>query len=105
STITFLSPHKYTHFPYTSLYRFRGHETRITPIKYRTHQQKEAVREEQVRLDVADVVAAPNGPCGLGKKAFSDGQLANRLGLRFRDRKSTRLNSSHSQISYAVFCL
>src|SRR2546428_7402119 len=26
------------------------------------------------------------------------------LGLR-RDRKSTRLNSSHDQISYAVFCL
>src|SRR5688572_31265544 len=23
----------------------------------------------------------------------------------FKDRKSTRLNSSHSQISYAVFCL
>src|SRR2546430_5278533 len=27
------------------------------------------------------------------------------LALRDRDRKSTRLNSSHSQISYAVFCL
>src|SRR2546430_13364536 len=26
-------------------------------------------------------------------------------GLRVVDRKSTRLNSSHSQISYAVFCL
>src|SRR2546427_6765903 len=26
-------------------------------------------------------------------------------GGRGRDRKSTRLNSSHSQISYAVFCL
>src|SRR2546430_4324987 len=26
-------------------------------------------------------------------------------GLRVTDRKSTRLNSSHSQISYAVFCL
>src|SRR5688572_21454394 len=25
--------------------------------------------------------------------------------LKVRDRKSTRLNSSHSQISYAVFCL
>src|SRR2546430_13114310 len=25
--------------------------------------------------------------------------------LKARDRKSTRLNSSHSQISYAVFCL
>src|SRR2546421_5560429 len=24
---------------------------------------------------------------------------------RYRDRKSTRLNSSHDQISYAVFCL
>src|SRR2546430_3945779 len=27
------------------------------------------------------------------------------LQARTRDRKSTRLNSSHSQISYAVFCL
>src|SRR5438105_10685386 len=26
-------------------------------------------------------------------------------GLEFRDRKSTRLNSSHEWISYAVFCL
>src|SRR2546430_11227766 len=26
-------------------------------------------------------------------------------GFAHRDRKSTRLNSSHSQISYAVFCL
>src|SRR5205085_12029175 len=28
-----------------------------------------------------------------------------RLGVALEDRKSTRLNSSHSQISYAVFCL
>src|SRR2546430_8532770 len=27
------------------------------------------------------------------------------FGLAVQDRKSTRLNSSHSQISYAVFCL
>src|SRR5688572_13129461 len=27
------------------------------------------------------------------------------VSLSYRDRKSTRLNSSHSQISYAVFCL
>src|SRR5438874_10707271 len=26
-------------------------------------------------------------------------------GVRWRDRKSTRLNSSHVEISYAVFCL
>src|SRR5689334_16132827 len=28
-----------------------------------------------------------------------------RVGTKTRDRKSTRLNSSHSSISYAVFCL
>src|SRR2546430_10667720 len=32
------------------------------------------------------------------------GVVAELLGID-RDRKSTRLNSSHSQISYAVFCL
>src|SRR2546430_15193560 len=32
-------------------------------------------------------------------------QLRLRLGEGITDRKSTRLNSSHSQISYAVFCL
>src|SRR2546427_1688059 len=31
--------------------------------------------------------------------------MRDRLDLRRGDRKSTRLNSSHSQISYAVFCL
>src|SRR2546430_11547989 len=31
--------------------------------------------------------------------------VAGVLFLLARDRKSTRLNSSHSQISYAVFCL
>src|SRR2546430_3922377 len=44
---------------------------------------------------------------------FNAGEMANRLNFQdaiFRnlfgkDRKSTRLNSSHSQISYAVFCL
>src|SRR2546426_3144642 len=32
-------------------------------------------------------------------------QLANRLATVVEDRKSTRLNSSHLVISYAVFCL
>src|SRR2546427_4831507 len=31
--------------------------------------------------------------------------LAALAGITLGDRKSTRLNSSHSQISYAVFCL
>src|SRR5438874_10571010 len=32
-------------------------------------------------------------------------QLQTRIWLRSSDRKSTRLNSSHVEISYAVFCL
>src|SRR2546430_3969490 len=32
-------------------------------------------------------------------------QIHDGIDSAFQDRKSTRLNSSHSQISYAVFCL
>src|SRR5258708_17978913 len=37
----------------------------------------------------------------------ADGQLLGAIGIvdNVRDRKSTRLNSSHQIISYAVFCL
>src|SRR5256886_4256290 len=40
--------------------------------------------------------ASPRSRCGPTRKIYADGEV---------DRKSTRLNSSHSQISYAVFCL
>src|SRR5688572_32460689 len=39
------------------------------------------------------------------RRAAAGVVLSARRGRRRRDRKSTRLNSSHSQISYAVFCL
>src|SRR2546427_6827654 len=40
------------------------------------------------------------------QEAYSKSLLQQRLDRAgTRDRKSTRLNSSHSQISYAVFCL
>src|SRR5438270_10031330 len=38
-------------------------------------------------------------------EAGGQDRLQERLAGWFSDRKSTRLNSSHSQISYAVFCL
>src|SRR2546430_11691874 len=43
-----------------------------------------------------------------GERVGKPKQIFGALGhgqLHPRDRKSTRLNSSHSQISYAVFCL
>src|SRR5690554_7041252 len=49
---------------------------------------------------------APDGSvttlAGDGTPGFSDGPAEQ---ARFQDRKSTRLNSSHVRISYAVFCL
>src|SRR5260221_9658786 len=44
----------------------------------------------------------------LHRPLAGDGQRAGRIGVAQRlqrDRKSTRLNSSHTVISYAVFCL
>src|SRR2546430_8990679 len=51
-----------------------------------------------------DLLAAPGfyGSLDARAKRLGDGIAAV---LRETDRKSTRLNSSHSQISYAVFCL
>src|SRR5689334_24230228 len=48
-------------------------------------------------------------PLGAGEPAVGDRPVAVELPVHPeedpRDRKSTRLNSSHSSISYAVFCL
>src|SRR5690625_2673049 len=48
-------------------------------------------------LGIGSLLAFPGGMIG----AF----LAGYLYKKFRDRKSTRLNSSHVAIPYAVFCL
>src|SRR2546430_7039261 len=44
-------------------------------------------------------------PADGDRRGHPAGRLGLGRGLVGRDRKSTRLNSSHSQISYAVFCL
>src|SRR2546430_6947097 len=72
-------PPRSTLFPYTTLFRSAIHEAqRISGL---------------LRLVVAHLA-------GLQVRAPA-AQLRGATG----DRKSTRLNSSHSQISYAVFCL
>src|SRR2546430_7183043 len=64
----------------------------------------------------SSIRATPSRPFGSGGKRGEDRRRrhgvrrARRGGVSGRrtpcqDRKSTRLNSSHSQISYAVFCL
>src|SRR2546427_3531165 len=72
-------PPRSTLFPYTTL--FRSGERARSP-------------RASVDHDLVDEVA--------GRKGDRPHETAR---VASRDRKSTRLNSSHSQISYAVFCL
>src|SRR5690348_17514577 len=53
--------------------------------------------EEPLRQEITPKNILMIGPTGVGKT-----EIARRLA---KDRKSTRLNSSHPSISYAVFCL
>src|SRR5690242_21043936 len=86
-----------TLFPYTTLFRSIAEEivnrSRVLGFRQRP---KTALRDGRV-LFLRAVLAALVG------------RLAARLGLieavAGRDRKSTRLNSSHMSISYAIFCL
>src|SRR2546427_5595643 len=72
-------PPRSTLFPYTTLFRSRAGSP-------------EAIFGQEETLGLL-----------LGSQAFRrHGFVGGKLE---RDRKSTRLNSSHSQISYAVFCL
>src|SRR2546430_12729742 len=75
-------PPRSTLFPYTTLFRS------LAANQQRCQAHRSA--GDEIHGDEKEV-AAP----GDGRNADRDAQ----------DRKSTRLNSSHSQISYAVFCL
>src|SRR2546427_8679025 len=79
-------PPRSTLFPYTTL--FRSHEG-----GRRCGDDARALERDQ-RQEQAD---AHGDRYAYGLRYALDDQLP--------DRKSTRLNSSHSQISYAVFCL
>src|SRR5207302_8439541 len=62
-------------------------------------------RSSDLLGNVADVVDAPEPPIGGAGIQGGPGVDARAADGRFGDRKSTRLNSSHVKISYAVFCL
>src|SRR2546430_5930122 len=76
-------PPRSTLFPYTTLFRSRDDDRDRDPAHQRVVGVGGAL-DEEAGVDVADEEAGEPDA---------------------EDRKSTRLNSSHSQISYAVFCL
>src|SRR3712207_7967248 len=86
-------PPRSTLFPYTTLFRSRLQD-RIGPAQFADlplqHAQPGPLNGGQSRL-------------GAGVDAGLLDPVPQRVWLK--DRKSTRLNSSHANISYAVFCL
>src|SRR3712207_7479690 len=88
-------PPRSTLFPYTTLFRSQRLDRLV--------EAGEPLVEVAQALDVGEVAAALDReqevPRGLLDPAPGG------LGLCQPDRKSTRLNSSHANISYAVFCL
>src|SRR2546427_6767416 len=86
-------PPRSTLFPYTTLFRSRSHR--------RTFHER--LRRGEGRADGPD---EKPGQGGRSRRRDGKRRVARHHVDAWRiDRKSTRLNSSHSQISYAVFCL
>src|SRR5688572_32727722 len=87
-------PPRCTLFPYTTL--FRSHETGWRRLGIKTAITRPVLCGEDGHLSIET------------KHRAIDVRLAEKhAGIvdEIADRKSTRLNSSHSQISYGVFCL
>src|SRR2546430_10227319 len=90
-------PPRSTLFPYTTLFRSPGH-LGIERV------DRDLARAARRRIPV-DGDAGAVGPA-IAHLLEHRGQVLPEPRLELGgDRKSTRLNSSHSQISYAVFCL
>src|SRR2546430_10540649 len=91
-------PPRSTLFPYTTLFRSQRFEASHLKMNRGLEQRilGEPVRKFAIVL-IIEILAIR----GLPDKTRSRKDNLTQL----RDRKSTRLNSSHSQISYAVFCL
>src|SRR3712207_7442126 len=94
-------PPRSTLFPYTTLFRSQADEHRAG-VAHEDAGRAEVVRQEAqagTRQDRGD----QRGGTGDVVVALDAQVVA--VGEEGQDRKSTRLNSSHANISYAVFCL
>src|SRR3712207_8685843 len=82
-------PPRSTLFPYTTLFR-SADEVLVVGEDARQPGAREGLEQGYARRGEAAVAPLPEGRVGAQRE---------------QDRKSTRLNSSHANISYAVFCL
>src|SRR2546428_9306426 len=85
-------PPRSTLFPYTTLFRSHFIQSQIPAT---VEQNATAGPRASFTFNVTDLTVT-----------FRDNSRQGDAGITgWEDRKSTRLNSSHDQISYAVFCL
>src|SRR5690349_23615220 len=96
-----LRPPRSTLFPYTTLFRSRVHRV-DTDADGRLRQIPRAGIAQ--RREIALEIGAPDPP-KLRDGRVDPLRLLQHLLKPLGDRKSTRLNSSHVETSYAVFCL
>src|SRR3712207_7421574 len=91
-------PPRSTLFPYTTLFRSIRNELECLEAAIANHKL----------TYIKVVVSSSTDLCefkDLLQNIFQHVKIANIAGFIIQDRKSTRLNSSHANISYAVFCL
>src|SRR5690606_41734681 len=94
------TPSQPTLFPYTTLFR-SAIETPAKPADQVHHRIEQRHRLPERRQHVDRVETATEKRQRRHHHQRNDLQFLEAV----RDRKSTRLNSSHVKISYAVFCL
>src|SRR5258707_5166069 len=88
-------PPRSTLFPYTTLFRSNA----ASSTGPRTRGGKATVSRNALRHGLRSVAGDH------GHEPEDVARIARLIAGKTRDRKSTRLNSSHANISYAVFCL
>src|SRR3712207_8248203 len=98
-------PPRSTLFPYTTLFRSKWQQHWLANKSFRTLEPAEA--GAMPKAYVLDMFPYPSG-AGLHvghPEGYTATDIVSRyLRMRgYKDRKSTRLNSSHANISYAVF--
>src|SRR3712207_8660177 len=93
-------PPRSTRFPYTTLFRSESAAQEDQP-RYRGPGRPRGKKDGKPRKRRRDLLPAPDPAT-----AAAEEEAREELAWAERgDRKSTRLNSSHANISYAVFCL
>src|SRR3712207_7456277 len=90
-------PPRSTLFPYTTL--FRSEQLRLVEVRRHERGQRDQLRGDRLHGAALEEQVARGGDHHRVEHVMRKAVLAD------ADRKSTRLNSSHANISYAVFCL